>query len=76
MTNPTGRAAAAANAQLNRLFISQMLQFSRAFETRGLFGGGAGEAQFASFLRDEYANRLADTVVLLPTPPSRTTRAP
>lgn len=76
MIDQTGLATAAPNRLLNRLFISQMLQFSGAFETRGLFGGGAGEAQFASFLRDEYANRLADRVALLPTQPSRTPRAP
>ena len=53
-------------ALMNRLFISQMLQFSGMFESRGAFGGGTGEDQFASFLREEYAGRLAERVQILP----------
>ncbi|MBE9635897.1 hypothetical protein IQ782_03495 [Salipiger pacificus] len=51
---------------MNRLFLSQMLQFSGAFATRGTFGGSTGEDQFASFLREEYAARLAERVQILP----------
>lgn len=60
------QALSAQRTLMNRLFVSQMLQFSGVFSTRGTFGGGDGEAQFASFLREEYAARLAERVQLLP----------
>ncbi len=69
MPAQTPLATAAPSAQqalLNRLFLSQMLQFAEVIPTRGAFGGGAGEEQFASFLREEYAARLAERVQLLP----------
>lgn len=44
--------------QLEATFISEMLKSAGVAETPSLFGGGAGEGQFASFLRDEYAKKL------------------
>ncbi|WP_353473552.1 hypothetical protein PVT71_05765 [Salipiger sp. H15] len=66
MSAQIDQAASTQRSLMNRLFISQMLQFSNAFSARGSFGGGDGEAQFASFLREEYAARLADRVQFLP----------
>ncbi|SDH31603.1 hypothetical protein [Alloyangia pacifica] len=65
-TLPVTSSLSAQQALLNRLFLSQMLQFADVVPTRGAFGGGAGEEQFASFLREEYAARLAERVQLLP----------
>ncbi|WP_229825564.1 MULTISPECIES: rod-binding protein [Gemmobacter] len=45
-------------ADLESAFLSEMLGFSGLLATESAFGGGAGEAQFASFLRDEYARKL------------------
>lgn len=47
-------------AELETAFLSQMLAAAGLDETRGDFGGGAGEAQFASFLRDEQAKAMVD----------------
>ncbi|ANT60274.1 hypothetical protein AYJ57_07805 [Salipiger sp. CCB-MM3] len=58
--------AGGANALLNRLYVSQMLQFSGAFSARGNFGGGAGEGQFSSYLREEFATKIADNLQILP----------
>ncbi|WP_226623840.1 chemotaxis protein chel [Alloyangia pacifica] len=67
MTDPLkGQALAPQHALLNRLYVSQMLKFSGLFASRASYGGGAGEEQFASFLREEYAARLADRVDVLP----------
>ncbi|KGM49771.1 rod-binding protein [Pseudooceanicola atlanticus] len=44
--------------QLEATFLSEMLKSAGVAETPSLFGGGAGEGQFASFLRDEYAREL------------------
>ncbi|WP_037264233.1 rod-binding protein [Roseivivax halodurans] len=49
-------AASALEAQ----FLSEMLKATRVAEPRESFGGGAGEAQFASFMRDAYAEKLAE----------------
>lgn len=68
MTETSAINANASNALLNRLYISQMLRFSGAFTERGSFGGGAGESQFVSFLREEYAARLGESLRLLPEP--------
>lgn len=54
--------AAARNPELFRVaqdleatFVSEMLKHAGFGEARGAFGGGAGEAQFASLLRDQQA---------------------
>ncbi len=40
------------------MVVSQMLQAAGADKPLGEFGGGAGEAQFASFLTDAHAKAL------------------
>ncbi|SIS49936.1 Rod binding protein [Roseivivax lentus] len=50
------RAAAVA---LEAQFIAEMLKAAGFSEAREAFGGGAGEAQFASMLNDEYAGAIA-----------------
>lgn len=44
---------------LEASFISEMLKQAKFGEARGAFGGGAGEEQFASFLRTEHAEAIA-----------------
>ncbi|MCA0920383.1 rod-binding protein [Pseudooceanicola nanhaiensis] len=44
---------------LEAAFLSEMLGAAGLGEVPGAFGGGTGEAQFASFLRDEQARALA-----------------
>lgn len=45
---------------LEASFISMMLKES-GFGKTGAFGGGAGEEQFGSFLRDLHAREIADS---------------
>lgn len=45
---------------LEAAFLSEMLSFSGLGETSETFGGGAGEEQFASFLRAEQARLMVD----------------
>lgn len=40
-------------------FLSEMLRHAGASDARDSFGGGIGEDQFASFLRDEQARAIA-----------------
>jgi hypothetical protein len=49
----------AAAVELEARFLSEMLKHAGFGESRGALGGGAGEAQFASLLRDEQARALA-----------------
>lgn len=44
--------------ELEATFLSEMLAHSGLDELRGAFGGGQGEAQFASFLRQEQARLI------------------
>ncbi|CUK12787.1 rod-binding protein [Shimia thalassica] len=44
---------------LEATFLSEMLKSAGFGETSTSFGGGAGEDQFASFLRNEHAAQLA-----------------
>ena len=44
--------------ELEATFLSEMLAHSGLGETQGAFGGGEGEAQFASFLRQEQARLI------------------
>ncbi|MEM9317763.1 MAG: rod-binding protein [Pseudomonadota bacterium] len=48
----------AAAQELEAAFLSEMLKQARFGEARGAFGGGVGEEQFASFLRDEHARAI------------------
>ncbi|NDV98171.1 hypothetical protein [Salipiger sp. PrR002] len=66
MTENSATVAGNPGALLNRLYISQMLRVSGAFSARESFGGGAGEAQFSSFLREEIATQVADNLQILP----------
>lgn len=53
-----------ASADVEALFISQMLTHARIGAPDSSFSGGIGEAQFTSFLIDEYAKILAPTLDL------------
>jgi len=48
-----------ASIKLEATFLSEMLKSAGVGESRGDFGGGAGEEQFGSFLRDAQALELA-----------------
>ncbi|WP_136635971.1 rod-binding protein [Pseudooceanicola onchidii] len=43
---------------LEATFLSEMLKSAGLGESRSAFGGGAGEEQFASMLRDEQARQM------------------
>ncbi|WP_371060932.1 rod-binding protein [Rhodosalinus sp. 5P4] len=45
---------------LETAFLSQMLKSAGVGRTPDAFGGGAGETQFASFLRDMQARAMAE----------------
>jgi Rod binding domain-containing protein len=45
--------------ELEATFLAEMLAHSGLGEMEGAFGGGQGEAQFASFLREEQARLIA-----------------
>ncbi len=44
--------------KLEAAFLSEMLSHAGLGQTSGSFAGGAGEAQFASFLRNEQAGAI------------------
>lgn len=44
--------------QLEATFLSMMMGYAGVGATKSSFGGGEGEAQFASFLRDAYAQEM------------------
>jgi flagellar protein FlgJ len=46
--------------ELEAVFLSEMLSFSGLGTASAEFGGGMGEDQFASFLRDEQARLLVE----------------
>jgi flagellar protein FlgJ len=45
--------------KLEATFLSEMLKSAGVGESRGAFGGGVGEDQFGSFLRDAQASEMA-----------------
>lgn len=45
--------------RLEAAFLAEMLKGTGLGEHRGEFGGGVGEEQFTSFLREAYANEMA-----------------
>lgn len=57
---PTVREAAlrARSMELEAAFLSEMLGHAGLDADSGTFGGGIGETQFASFLRDEQAKAM------------------
>ena len=48
----------AAAEQLEATFLAEMLKSAGLGEARSAFGGGTGEDQFASLLRDEQARMM------------------
>ena len=46
--------------KLEATFLSEMLKAAGLGKTRGAFGGGAGEDQFASFLRQAQAEEMVN----------------
>ena len=46
--------------ELEASFLAEMLKHAGFGEGRSAFGGGVGEAQFASFLRAEHARALVE----------------
>lgn len=55
----SGRSIPSAADQLEQAFLEEMLKYCGPRATEGPFSGGAGEAQFASFLTREQAAILA-----------------
>ncbi len=49
-----------ATVSLEATFLNEMLKAAKFGEPRSAFGGGEGEAQFSSFLRQEHARALAE----------------
>ena len=47
--------------ELEATFLSEMLGYSGMSELQGSFGGGQGEAQFSSFLREEQARLIVES---------------
>lgn len=45
---------------LEATFLAEMLKSVRFAEQPSAFGGGAGEDQFASFMREEQAKRMTE----------------
>lgn len=59
-TDPTDTARLRAVAEkLEAQFLAEMLKAAGLGEQTGSFGGGTGEAQFASFLRNAQAEEMA-----------------
>ncbi|GGH27928.1 Rod binding protein [Cribrihabitans marinus] len=56
--DPTARLREAATG-LEARFLAEMLKSAGMDQARSAFGGGAGEDQFASFLVQEQADRIA-----------------
>ena len=46
--------------EMEAVFLAEMLAHSGLEERQGEFGGGAGEAQFTSFLRQEQARLMVE----------------
>ncbi len=46
--------------KLEASFLSEMLKAAKFGEARDSFGGGIGEDQFASFLRDAHAEHMVE----------------
>ncbi|ETA52587.1 rod-binding protein [Rhodobacteraceae bacterium PD-2] len=55
----TERALREAAMELETNFLAEMLKSAGVGETPETFGGGAGEDQFASFLRTEQARQMS-----------------
>jgi len=62
-TQPTGRQQLLMQKaeELEATFLAEMLAYSGLGEMQGAFGGGQGEAQFSSFLRQEQAKIMVQS---------------
>lgn len=58
---PNDAALREAAIALEASFLAEMLEAAGLGETRSFLGGGSGEDQFASFLVQEQATKLAET---------------
>lgn len=58
---PSAEALKQVARELEATFLSVMLREAGAGAPRGTMGGGIGEEQFASFLTETYARKMADT---------------
>ncbi|SMD11106.1 rod-binding protein [Primorskyibacter flagellatus] len=59
--SPGDTALMAASRELEAQFLSEMLKAAGLAEAPDSFGGGAGEAQFSSFLRMEQARAITQS---------------
>ena len=59
--NQDADALRAAAEKIEGAFLAEMLKSAGFGEARESFGGGIGEEQFGSLLRQEYADRLAQS---------------
>lgn len=50
----------AVSKRLEATFLAEMLKSAGLGETPDAFGGGAGEDQFASFLREKHAQQIVE----------------
>ena len=60
-TGSDDRALRVAAEKLEATFLAEMLKAAGLGEARDAFGGGAGEEQFASFLRQAQAEEMVRT---------------
>lgn len=58
-TSPRDASLRQSAEALEATFLSEMLKAAGLGENAGSFGGGTGETQFASLLRDEQARAMA-----------------
>lgn len=49
-------------AEMERLFIKEMIKYAMPKSDNGYFGGGIGEDQMRSFLEDEWAGSIANSM--------------
>lgn len=59
--SPEDQALRDAAQNLEAVFMSEMLKAAKFGETPSSMGGGIGEEQFSSFLRDAHAKSVAQT---------------
>lgn len=52
------------SSAIDRVFLAEMLKHVSTFAGEGSFSGGVGEEQFASFLAESYAHKLAEKIEL------------
>ncbi len=60
LPKPSDSALRDAARKLEATFLSEMLKSAGFGAPRGAFGGGTGEDQFSSFLRQAQAEKLAE----------------